>query len=70
MEDNNNLKQDDRVSFDIQVLKGTGKVVGVASSEQAIIGKSYIIEPDEPIFSDVYPYSHIVVFAIHLKLIS
>lgn len=63
------LKQGQRVRFKIDSLSGTGKVVGVATVEHPIIGSSYIIEPDEPINSVVYDYSHFVAWDIQLTLI-
>jgi len=63
------LKQDQRVKYDIDSLTGTGKIVGVATTGQPIIGRSYIIEPDVSIVSDVYPYSHFVAFEVQLTLI-
>jgi hypothetical protein len=59
--------QDQRVAFNNGVIKGTGKVVGVALSEQPIIGTTFIIEPDEPISNSTYPYTHFVCAELHLK---
>lgn len=64
------LKQGQRISFNIDSLKGTGKVVGVATIGNVIIGKSYIIEPDQSIANSMYPYSHFVAFEVHLTKIS
>jgi hypothetical protein len=63
------LTQGQKVSFDIQSLKGTGKVVGIAITGQPIIGIGYIIEPDISIESESYPYTHFVAFEMNLKKI-
>lgn len=60
--------QNQRVAFDNGTIKGTGKVVGVALSEQPIIGATFIIEPDEPITNSTYPYTHFVCTELHLKV--
>lgn len=62
-----NYGQDEKVSYDNGVVKGTGKVVGIATNGQAVIGKSYIIQPDVPITNETYPYTHFTIFEIHLK---
>ncbi len=62
--------QNQRVAFDNGTIKGTGKVVGVALSEQPIIGATFIIEPDEPITNSTYPYTHFVCTELHLKEVS
>lgn len=59
--------QDQKVEFDNGVIKGIGKIVGIATTPQAVIGRSYIIEPDVPIKNETYPYSHFVCFEVHLK---
>ena len=64
------LAQGTKIKFDNGVIKGTGKVVGLATSEQPVIGYSYIIEPDDSISNEVYPYSHFVCFGIHLEKIT
>lgn len=61
------LTQGTKVKFHIGDFKGTGKVVGLSINEQPIIGVGYIIEPDESIENDTYPYSHFICFAIYLK---
>jgi hypothetical protein len=63
------LKQDQKVSFDVADIKGTGKIVGKALTEQPIIGITYIIEPDEPIRNEVYDYTHFVLNETQFKLI-
>jgi hypothetical protein len=62
-----NLKQGTRVEFDVQTLKGNGTVVGISTTEQPIIGCSYIIEPDESIRSETYDYTHFVAWGTQLK---
>ena len=63
------LKQGQRVSFKVGDLSGTGKVVGKAMSDQPIIGGTYIIKPDESIYSETYPFSHFVVPQAFLTII-
>ncbi len=65
-----NLKQGTRVKFDVQTFKGMGTIVGVATTGQPIIGKMYIIEPDEKLQSDVYDYTHFVACEFQFKVIS
>lgn len=65
-----NLKQGTRVEFEVQNIKGTGTIVGVATSGQPIIGKMYIIEPDEKLSNDVYDYTHFVSWECQFKVIS
>lgn len=67
MEGEYTYTQDQKVIFDNGVIKGTGKVVGVANSAQAVIGHSYIIEPDSPIKNQTYPFTHFVCFEVHMK---
>ena len=64
-----NLKQGTRVEFDVQSFKGKGTIVGVATNGQPIIGKSYIIEPDEKLKSESYDYSHFVAWECQFKVI-
>jgi hypothetical protein len=63
------LKQGTRVEFDIQFHKGKGTIVGVATNGSPIIGKSYIIEPDEKLKSDVYDYTHFVAWETQFVVI-
>lgn len=64
------LKQGTRIEFDVQSFKGKGTIVGVATSGQPIIGKSYIIEPDEKLKSDVYDYTHFVAWECQFTVIN
>jgi len=64
------LKQDQRVEFNIREFKGTGKIVGKALTDQPIIGGTYIIEPDNSIRNKVYDYTHFVAQEIQLTLIN
>jgi hypothetical protein len=64
------LKQGTRVEFDVQSFKGKGTIVGVATNGQPIIGKSYIIVPDEKLQSEVYEYTHFVAWECQFKVIS
>lgn len=63
------LKQGTRIEFTVQTLKGNGTIVGLASNGQPIIGEGYIIEPDEKLDSEVYPYTHFVAWRCDLRLI-
>ena len=63
------LKQNQKVEFNVGGLKGTGRVVGKAQIEQPVIGGTYIIEPDVPVSNETYNYSHFVVPQINLTLI-
>lgn len=56
-------------NHDVDGLKGTGKIVGIAITGVPILGKSYIVEPDISISNDEYPYSHFVVFESFIKTI-
>jgi hypothetical protein len=66
----NELKQDQRVEFCIGELKGKGKIVGKALTEQPWIGGTYIIEPEVSIRNEVYDFTHFVVQEIYLKVIT
>jgi hypothetical protein len=61
------LSQNDKVEFDNGVIKGTGKICGIASESVAVIGKGYIVQPDEPIKNETYEYSHVVIHEVHLN---
>lgn len=65
------FKQNDRVKFKIDVfnksISGIGKIVGIATNDQPVIGRSYIIEPETKIKN--YNYSHIVCFHCFLTKI-
>ena len=63
------LNQGDKVSFNAGGLKGTGVVCGKASMEKPVVGADYIIQPDQSISSEVYPYSHISLPECHLTII-
>jgi hypothetical protein len=48
----------------------TGKICGLANTGSAVIGKGYIIELDEESKKMIqYPYSHLVGYEIHLKVL-
>ena len=64
------LKQGQKIEYHVDgSLHGFGKIVGKAKNDLPIIGGTYIIEPEEPINSDVYPYTHFVLFETQFKLI-
>ena len=58
------------VEYDNGMMKGIGKVVGVAAAPCAVIGASMIIEDlSYNVPSNDYPFSHFTVFEVHLKRI-
>lgn len=64
------IKQGQRVEFNVHdKLQGVGKIVGKAKEDLPIVGGTYIIEPDEPIINESYPYTHFVLFENQFKLI-
>mgnify|MGYP000978811012 CR=1 FL=1 len=63
------LKQGQKVQFKIDDVSVTGKVVGVATVAQPILGSLYIIEPDTDISNEVYQYTHCVQYRYMLTLI-
>ena len=65
-----NLTQCQRVEYNIpDTIQGIGKVVGIATNGGPLLGRSIIIEPEQSISSEVYPFSHFVCFESYLKLI-
>lgn len=67
---NEDLKQGQKVEYHVDTLHGFGKIVGKANNGQPIIGCLYIIEPEIPITSEVYPYSHFALWETQFKLIN
>jgi hypothetical protein len=67
---NTDFKQDQKVSYDYGIIKGTGKVVGIASNGVPLVGKTYIIEPDVAFNNEVYPYTHFVCPELYLTTIN
>ena len=63
------LKQGQRVEYNVENLHGFGKITGKASNGVPILGISYIIEPEIPLDPEVYPYSHFVCFEKFFKLV-
>ena len=63
------LEQGQRIEYNVDTLHGFGKIVGKANNGQPIIGCLYIIEPDEPIDTSVYKYTHFVAWENQFKLI-
>lgn len=50
------------VEYDLDTIKGMGKVVGIATSELPVIGRTYIIEDISGNFpSKLYPYTHLAI---------
>jgi hypothetical protein len=64
------MKQGQRVRFNVHTLVGTGVIVGKSTTEQAVIGASYIIQPDNDITTDFYPYSHFTAFESQLTVLN
>lgn len=65
------FKQDDKVAFDSGSISGIGFIKGKASSEQPVIGSSWIIQvlsSDLKIPNNTYPFDHIVLPEIFIKL--
>jgi len=63
------LLMNTKVSYRIADLRGTGKIVGKALSDQPIVGITYIIEPDYSIYCETYPYSHFIANESQLEVI-
>ena len=58
------------IRWDDSATSGKGVVRGVANNGVAVLGKSWIIEvtqSDPPIPNKTYPYTHRVVFGVHIK---
>lgn len=55
---NSMLIQNDRVSCVVGGNLVTGRVCGKTGGDLPLLGGTYIIEPDQPIANEVYPYSH------------
>ncbi len=49
--------------------QGTGKIVGLVNNGHAVMGRTYIIEPDQHLESEHYPYSHFVLPEIWFEAI-
>lgn len=60
------LRQGTLVEYNIQNLKGKGRIVGLAMND---ITQSYIIEPIISITSETYPWSHFICPLGHLKVV-
>lgn len=63
-----NFKEGTRVYYNIpNVIKGMATIVGESMAEMVIIGKTFILQTDEDISNEVYPYKHhFTCPAIHL----
>jgi hypothetical protein len=62
------LQQGQKIEFKItDNLCGTGKIIGIATSGQPVIGITYIIEPDIDISNTEYPYTHFACSEIFIK---
>lgn len=50
----------------------TGTICGVGISDQPILGYGYILELDDEFKNKLsdYPYSHVLAWRVHLKIIS
>ena len=62
-----NLKQNDRVIFNNNLIKGTAIVMGIANTGDAILGKNYIIKPDNRIVTDDYNFECIRMHELYLR---
>lgn len=63
----NSYKEDQVVKYSVGLLKGKGKIKGIATVDMPYIGKQYIVEDlSGNIPNQQYPYTHMVVFEIHL----
>lgn len=57
------------VVYDLDVAKGVGKIVGIATAELPVIGYTYIVEDLSGNFpSKLYPYSHLAIPGPLLKV--
>jgi hypothetical protein len=64
-------EQGQRVYFNLTgTIRGWAKICGAATDELPPLGRSWIIEPEEPVpFSKTtYPFSHITAFGSQLGL--
>lgn len=64
------FRQNTMVKWNDGVTKGIGKVVGLATTGEAVIGKGLIVEVLEsmPVLpNEIYPYTHRVVFEVHVE---
>ncbi len=64
-----NLKQDDKVSFNNTIIKGTGIIMGIATNGDCLFGQTYIIKPDERISNEVYDFECCCMPELYLKRI-
>jgi hypothetical protein len=63
------LEQDLIVAYNNGVISGIGRIKGIAITEQPYIGATYIIEDvSKFIPNDTYPYTHLVMAEIHIRL--
>lgn len=68
-----NLKENTLVKFDLKNgISGTGRIKGIAIGENAIIGKSYIVEIIDSIGVDknTYPYSTMTIFELFFEVVN
>lgn len=62
------LKQGQKVEFNNGSIKGTGVICGISSNGLPLLGKGYIILPDEKITE--YNFSHISMHEVYLNPIT
>lgn len=61
------LKQNDQILYDNGIMKGVGEVVGVALTEQPIIGKTWIVRDlSGNIPNETYEFDTFVLFDCHI----
>lgn len=66
------IRQDTKVLFRLNgdsSMTGIGKVVGMVNQGLPIVGRSYIIEPEQPLENEHYPYTHFVLPEIWFEVI-
>ncbi len=66
------LNQDTKVLFRLNgdsSMTGVGKIVGVVNQNSSLFGRDYIIEPDQPLENEYYPYTHFVLPEVWFEVI-
>ena len=64
-------KQNDIVDFNNGVIKGYGKIKGIATVELPVMGRTFIVEIlecDPKVPNETYPFDTTVVAECHIKL--
>lgn len=64
------FKQNDKVEYDVNGMKGEAIICGIATNSLPVIGQSYILQDLSGNFpNDTYAYTHFAAFECWLKLI-